>query len=160
MAILTSSGRAAVAASIKAMPLHLAWGAGLPSWDATPEPEPVLATALQSEIGRRELTQALFCVPDANGEVIVPTGRFSISNEPTNNLYLRFNFDFADAASSDIREVGVFVGTVVKSGLPPGQKYFTLAELQQHGQLLALERLPKFSRNAAVRQTFEFVITF
>jgi hypothetical protein len=160
MAILTSSGRAAVAASIKAMPLHLAWGAGLPSWDAAPEPEPVLATALQSEIGRRELTQSLFCVPDPNGEVIVPTGRFSISNEPTNNLYLRFNFDFADAAASDIREVGVFVGTVVKPGLPAGQKYFTLAELAQRGQLLALERLPKFTRNAAVRQTFEFVITF
>lgn len=160
MAILTSSGRAAVAASIKAMPLHLGWGAGLSAWDAVPEPEPILATTLQSEIGRRELTQSLYCVPDVNGEIIVPTGRFSISVEPTNNLYLRFNFDFADASSSDIREVGVFVGTVVNGGLPAGQKYFTLDQLQAPGQLLALERIPKFSRNAAVRQTFEFVITF
>ncbi len=160
MAILTSSGRAAVAASIRAMPLHLAWGAGLPAWDTVPEPEPVLAIALQSEIGRRELTQSLFCVPDAQGEIIVPSGRFSVSAVPTNNLYLRFNFDFTDAAASDIREVGVFVGTEVKTGLPAGQKYVTLAELEEVGQLLALERIPKFSRNAAVRQSFEFVITF
>jgi len=160
MAILVNVGRAAVAAAIKAMPLHLGWGTGRAAWDNTPEPEPVLATELVSEIGRRELTQSLYVVPDPNGEIIVPNGRFSVSEKPTNNLYVRFNFDFNDAAASDIREVGVFVGTKVEAGLPAGQKYFTLAQLQSPGQLLALERLPKFTRNAAVRQTFEFVIIF
>lgn len=160
MAILTDSGRAAVAAAIKAMPLHMAWGAGLQAWDTVPEPEPILATALVSEVGRRELTQALFCVKDDTGDIIVPNGRFSTSDTPTNNLYLRFNFDFTDAPASDIREVAVFLGTVVIAGLPAGQKYFTLAQLANVGQMLALERVPKFTRNAAVRQTFEFVLTF
>lgn len=160
MAILVNVGRAAVAAALKAMPLHLGWGSGKQSWDLTPEPEPVLATALVSEIGRRTLTQSLFCRPDTEGEIIVPNGRFSVSETPTNHLYLRFNFDFGDASTSSIREVAVFVGTVIKPGLPVGQKYFTLAQLQETGTMLALERIPKFDRNAAVRQTFEFVITF
>jgi len=160
MAILTNSGRAAVVAAIRTQPLHMAWGAGRAEWDLTPESEPILATALESEIGRRELTQSLYCVPDESGDIIVPNGRFSVSEKPTNHLYLRFNFDFSDAASSIIREVGVFLGTVVKPGLPAGQKYFTLAQLENPGQLLSLERVPKFERNAAVRQSFEFVITF
>nr|DAM52248.1 MAG TPA: baseplate protein [Caudoviricetes sp.] len=33
MAILTDSGRAAVANSIKAQPIHLAWGSGSVDWD-------------------------------------------------------------------------------------------------------------------------------
>lgn len=160
MAILTNSGRAAVALAIKNMPLHMAWGTGRESWDFTPEPESVLSDALESEIGRREVTQTMFCKADPAGDIIVPNGRFSVSEAPTNNLYMRFNFDFTDASASDIREVSVFLGSVVKPGLPAGQKYFTLAELQSTGQMLALERIQKFSRNAAVRQTFEFVVTF
>ena len=160
MAILVNVGRAAVARAIANMPLHMAWGTGKESWDFTPEPEPLLATALESEIGRRELTQWLYCTPDPAGDIIVPNGRFAVSVEPTNNLYMRFNFDFTDASASDVREVAVFLGTVTKPGLPPGQKYFTLSELADTGQMLALERIKKFSRNPAVRQTFEFVVTF
>lgn len=160
MAILTNSGRAAVALAIKNQPLHMAWGTGRESWDTAPEPESVLASALESEIGRRELTQAMFCVPDQTGDIVVPNGRFSVSDTPTNNLYMRFSFDFTDASASDIREVAVFLGTVVKPGLPAGQKYFTLNDLDGTGQMLALERVQKFSRNPAVRQTFEFVVTF
>ena len=33
MSILTQSGRAAIAASIKAQPIHLAWGNGNPDWE-------------------------------------------------------------------------------------------------------------------------------
>ena len=33
MAILTQSGRAAMAASIKTQPIHLAWGNGNPDWE-------------------------------------------------------------------------------------------------------------------------------
>jgi hypothetical protein len=160
MAILTNSGRAAVAMAIRSMPLHMAWGTGREEWDFTPEPESTLAEGLESEIGRREVTQTLYCKPDPAGDIIVPNGRFSISEAPTNNLYMRFNFDFTDASASDIREVAVFLGTVIKEGLPPGQKYFTLAELENTGQMLALERVQKFTRNAAVRQSFEFVVTF
>lgn len=161
MAILTKSGRAAMAAAIANEPLHLAWGSGSPAWDTTPEPESTNATSLVSEIGRRTITQVQFVVPDSEGTIIVPTGRFNPSpnNAPTNHLYMRFNFDFGDAPAATIREVGVFVGTQVKPDLPIGQRYFTPADILQPGTLLALERVPKFDRSPAVRQNFETVIT-
>lgn len=161
MAILTQSGRAAMAAAIADQPLHLAWGSGDPAWDTTPQPEPTSATTLVNEIGRRTVTQVQFVVPDPGGTIVVPTGRFNPSpgNAPTNHLYLRFNFDFEDAPAATIREVGVFVGTEFDPALPPGQRYFAPADIVQSGILLALERIPKFDRSPAVRQNFETVIT-
>ena len=159
MAILTTSGRTAMAIAIAAQPLHLAWGSGDAAWDATPVAEPVTATALVQEVGRRAVTLTQFCTPDPDGELIVPAGRFAISATPTQHLYLRFNFDFTDASASLIREAGVFLGTVLETGLPIGQRYFTPAEIADPGVLLALERFPKITRSPSVRQSFEFVLT-
>lgn len=159
MAILTTSGRTAMAIAIAAQPLHLAWGSGDAAWDATPVPEPVGATALVQEIGRRTASLIQYCTPDAQGELVVPAGRYAISASPTQHLYLRFNFDFTDASASLIREAGVFLGTVLQSGLPEGQRYFAPADIASPGTLLALERFPKITRSASVRQSFEFVLT-
>ncbi|MCL2020936.1 MAG: hypothetical protein FWG81_02240 [Betaproteobacteria bacterium] len=168
MAILTQSGRAAIAAAIATRPLHLAWGTGDPAWDTAPEPETTLATGLVNEIGRRALTLWQFVMPDDNGAITVNdvddpsiTKSFapSLGNVPTNHLYLLFNFDFLDAPAATIREIGVFIDTVVDPALPPGQKYFAPGELHNPGILLALEHLPFFNRQPSVRQTFEQVIT-
>lgn len=159
MAILTLSGRAAIAASLRAQPIHLAWGAGNPSWDTTPSVETVDQSALVAEVGRVTATAVNYCVPDPAGEIIVPTGRFRAVDEPTNNLYMRFNFDFNDSPNASIREAGVFVGTVPNLNVPAGQKYFLPSELSSAGTLLALERFPKFERSPAIRQAFEFVIS-
>ncbi|MFP3021947.1 MAG: hypothetical protein ACEY3K_03045, partial [Wolbachia sp.] len=35
MSILTQSGRAAIAASIKEQPIHLAWGSGDANWESS-----------------------------------------------------------------------------------------------------------------------------
>lgn len=159
MAILTLSGRAAMAAALKVQPIHLAWGEGDPAWDTTPAPETVDQTALVAEVGRRAATSVVYCEPDAEGEIIVPTGRFTEVAEPTNNLYMRFNFDFVDSPSASIREAAVFIGTQVIDGLPLGQLYFLPAEIDDPGIMLALERFSKFDRSPAIRQSFEYVIT-
>ncbi|MCL2344811.1 MAG: hypothetical protein FWC58_03030, partial [Desulfobulbus sp.] len=163
---LTLSGRAAIAAAVATRPLHLAWGTGDPAWDGAPLPESTLATGLFNEIGRRALTLWQFVLPDDNGAITIndvddPTiiQSFAPSPVPTNHLYLLFNFDFLDAPAATIREIGVFMGTVVDPGLPPGQKYFTPGELSDPGILLAIEHLPFFNRQPSVRQTFEQVIT-
>lgn len=160
MAILTNSGRAAVAAAVKSQTIHMAWGSGDAAWDDTPVPEPAEATALVNELGRRRITQALFCLPDPQGELVVPSGRFTVSEAPTKYLYMRFSFDFSDAPASTIREVGIFTGTVVKDTVPAGQDYVVPSEVEHPGQMLALERIPKMERSASVRQQFEFVIQF
>ncbi len=159
MAVLTLSGRAAIAATLKNQPIHLAWGRGDPAWDAAPVAEPLDATALVDEIGRRQASVVQFCTPDANGGIIVPNGRFSESTVATNHLYCRFNFDYTEAVGESIREVGIFIGTVPVSTVPAGQFYLLPSEVSDPGFLLVLERFTKFDRSAAVRQAFEFVIT-
>ncbi|RDD34818.1 putative phage related protein [Wolbachia endosymbiont of Cylisticus convexus] len=181
MSILTESGRAAIAASIKEQSLHLAWGGGDTNWESSHQvekvfvegeialdhhtikdvrvftgqtvyqpsidyivdsssgvikrtenssiransavtveysestpPELITSEKLLNELGRRTADEVLFCTGDENGELLTPTGRFRSSNVPTNNLYLKFTFDFTDAANQVIRELGVMVGTKVK----------------------------------------------
>lgn len=170
MAILTASGRTAIAASIAAQPIHFAWGSGSPSWDVTHVAEDVNATGLVTEIGRRLVTSVQYVNPDNSGSIVVPvfndasgnsiSKSFSLSTVPTPNLYMRFNFDFTDAPIATIREVAIFVGTIVATGLPVGQLYFTPDQLVSHGTLLALENLiENIQRSPNSRQSFEFVLT-
>ena len=160
MAILTDSGRVAVAEAMMAKPIHLAWGNGDPAWDITPVPEALGVSVLVAEVGRRKVTQAIYCLPDPEGEIVVTEGRFKISNVPTKYIYLRFAFEFADAADQTIRELGVFVGTVAVSSAPTGQDYITPAEIDNPGRLLVLENIPKLARSPQIRQQFEFVVQF
>lgn len=160
MAILTNSGRVAMAMSVKAQPIHLAWGSGNATWDTTPQPESIDSAALLSEIGRRAATYVAYCEPDVAGAIIVPTGTFSETATPTKHLYMRFAFDFTDAPTSAIRELAVFIGTQIVAGLPVGQMYFEPDQVTNPGTLLVIEHIQKFERSASVRQTFEFVVTF
>jgi hypothetical protein len=161
MAILTTSGRTALAQAVAAQPLHLAWGSGDPAWDTTPVPEPVSATALLAELGRRAASQVTFVTPDLGGSISVPNGKFSpvSAGQKSNNLYLRFNFDYTDAPSALIREVAIYVGTTIKPEVGGGQTYFLPADLLDPGTLLGLQRPPKVIRSANTRQSFEFVLT-
>ena len=227
MAILTQSGRAAIAASIKQQAIHLAWGTGDPTWESTHEvdktfaddqitldhqpiknvtlkqgettfisgtdysvdsvmavinrlqngaisenatvtvnytyatpPEPITASTLLHEVGRRIADEVIFCTGDENGDLITPTGRFKASSTPTNNLFLRFTFDFENASTEVIRELGVMVGTETNPELPPGQRYFEPQDIINTGILLVLERTVPLIRTAATRETFSFVVTF
>ena len=117
-AILTHSGRVAIAASIKARSAHhLAWGTGDPTWGNTPPSPPSNATALLAEIGRLKATQVDYCTPAANGAIGIPEGNYEVTQTPTNNLYFKFHFEFADAVGSTIRETGIFLDTVAAAGL-------------------------------------------
>lgn len=160
MAILTDSGRAAVATAIKAQEIHLAWGEGLVDWDVTPPTESTTTSALLMEVGRRKVTQALFCLPSPTGEIVVSEGRFTVSATPTKYLYLRFAFDFEDSPAAVLRELGIFIGTVVDPSVPVGQDYVVPSELNDPGQLLALEYIDKLQRSPQIRQQFEFVVQF
>ena len=160
MAVLTDAGRTALAIALTAQPLFLAWGTGDPAWDTTPVPEPTSATALVAELGRRAATTWQFVTPSPTGEIVVPTGQFTASATPTNYVYLTFAFDYADAASAIVREVGIFSGTVVAAGLPAGQVYFPPANVTNPGLLYSLQRFAAITRSANTRQSFEFVLEF
>lgn len=183
MAILVEAGRAAVATAIMNQTIHCAWGAGDPSWDASRPTEPASATGLVKEIGRRVVTQKSYVVLDPNGSIVVPGNRFEFTTNPTKFLYLRFAFDFKDAAVDPnapgtnpvIRELGVFINTVPLGAQPAGQNAYNpnfpdylmaaaspnaVSEYSSPGQLLVLEYIDKLTRAETIRQQFEFVIQF
>lgn len=161
MAVLQDQGRIALARAIAAQPLYLAWGRGLPAWDAAPEAEPTTASALVDEIGRRLVTAVQYVLPDVAGEIELPDKtRYTASASPTKWLHVRWTFDFGDAAGEPVRELGIFIGGTVVAGLPPGQRYFTPAQVDQPGDIYNMERIPKFTRNPGVRQVQEFVLPF
>ena len=160
MAILTTSGRAAIAAAIKSQTLHFAWGRGGADWDNNRPPEPRSAIALIHEVGRRKVNLVQYCKPQSDGTIIMLGARYAPSDTPTNNLYLRTDFDFNDALGETIRELGVFVGTELRAGLPAGQRYFAPSDLQSPGILLAIDYITPIQRGVGALQTFDFVITF
>ena len=230
MAILTASGRAALAAAIKEQTLHLALGEGDSLWDTTREistsfdeagvielgfthladirvtsleghteyvldadysanaregvirrlpasmipeqgeitvhfkvthpPEPIGQTALLREVGRRVVDEVHFVASDPEGEIVVPTGRYRLSLEPTNHLFIRVRFDFEDAATTIVREQGLFVTTQTDPELPIGQKFFIPAQISDPGILLVLQNSVPIVRQPSTRETFEFVVTF
>ncbi len=85
MAILTKSGRVAMARSVKSQEVFLAWGTGEESWGMTPPTENLLeSTELVKEVGRRICESVEFCYPDDQGEIITPSGRWSVTETPTN----------------------------------------------------------------------------
>lgn len=161
MAVLQDRGRTALARAVAAQSLYLAWGRGLPAWDAAPEAEPTDAAVLVDEIGRRLVTAVGYVVPDPVGDIELPDGsRYAASATPSKWLHVRWTFDFADAAGEPVRELGVFIGGSVVPGLPAGQRYFTPAQVAEPGDLYALERIPVFTRNGGVRQVQEYVLPF
>jgi hypothetical protein len=159
-AVLTTSGRIAIATAIKARTAHLAWGSGDPTWTSTPPDPPANTSALLAEVGRRKAVQVEFCTPDAAGAVVVPEGTFTITTTPTNNLYYRFHWDFADGAGSTIREMAIYIDTVAAAGVPIGQFYLLPAQVAQPGILLTAERRAPLVREAYSRPMLEYVVTF
>jgi hypothetical protein len=158
MAVLTKSGRTALAESLKAQPIYLAWGAGDMEWLLAPE-ENIQASSLIWEVGRRIVDEVTFCEGDENGLLVAPTGRFSATEYPTNQLYIHCTFDFEDAETAIIREFGIFIGTEISEASPPGQRYFVPPELANPGILLAYENTVPLIRTAATREAFSFVVT-
>jgi len=161
MATLTTSGRAGLAASVAARNIFLGVGAGSPLWDdAGTPPESISSSALLSAIGFRKAAQVSFVLPAVEGAIVLPSGRYDLSTAQTNFLYLRFTLDFENASTATIRETGILLDTVVQTGLPQGQLFFDVEEVQSPGTLYLLEHVPAIIRTPATRETFEFVLTF
>lgn len=161
MAQQTTDGRIALAESLAARQLHLAWGRGNPGWGDPAPIEPLSAIVLEDEICRRLPTETAYVTPDSDGDIELPDGsRWTRSPSATRYLFARFHFDFADAAGETLREIGLFVGGATDPALPPGQRLFVPAEVTAAGRLYLLERFAPLIRDPGVREDFVFVLTF
>ena len=160
MATLVTSGRAGLAASVKARNIFLGIGSGQTSWDSSLPSEATSSTSLNNPIGYRKSTQADFVTTDANGAITLPSRNYTVSSSETNLLYIKFQLQFEDANTSTIRETGIFLDTVVDSSLPSGQMFFTSGDVTSTGTLYLIEHIASVIRTPATRESFEFVLTF
>lgn len=172
MATLTICGRAAIAEAIAEKRLWLAWGSGEIAWDGLADGDlPKLANrkSLFNEVGRRACETIGFAEPDDAGDIVVPvallpdgtveTARYARKSEPTPYLYFNVKYDFADAATETIRELGIFMGGFSLPDLPPGQRYFLPEQIREPGRLLAMQIVrPSILRSPSVRQIISFVL--
>ena len=162
LATLTKTGRAAIALALSSRPIHLAWGSGDAAWDEEDAQLPSLvnATALVNELGRRTPATIGFVEPDDEGDIVIPvaTGadgevqeaRYKSVTGPSPYLYVRVNYNFSDVSNAIIRELGVFMDTRLKEGLPPGQRYFLPADLEDPGLLVAAQIFQPPDRKSVV----------
>ena len=142
MAVLTYSARTLLANYIKSRNLYLAIGTGSEDWGEIPPSPDYEATELTHEIGRKKIARVFSVNEDENGEIDMPNGRrYSYSETPTRQFYLEFLFDYGEGLSSSIREIGIFIDTEIKEGLPETQTYFTPEEIENPGTLILLEHL-------------------
>jgi hypothetical protein len=157
---MTESGRAALALAVKNQTIHLAWGSGDADWDDSPAAPDTDATELENEIGRVYAFNSLFVTPDTEGSILLPdNNRYTVSTDPTRHLYLDFKFGFTDGVGSTIRELGIFIGGVVKDSVAPGKTYLLPADLESPGILLMLEHREALLRKASERVEMQWVIS-
>lgn len=231
MAILVTSGRAALAAALAARTIHFAWGRGEAWWNTTAEmiatfagapqvvalphapvaalvvksqdgvvvyatpadytwdaatglvtrvptgtipagatvkvevgygrPDPSSAAiTLLDEAGRRIANSVQHVVPDVAGVLQTADGnKWTVSPIPTRHLYMSVLYEFAEASDQTIREMGIFVDTMLAAGVPAGQPYLAPAEVADPGILLLTDRFAPIVRSPATRQGFTFVVT-
>lgn len=159
MLVFCDSGRIGFAEAVALRPMHVAWGTGDGLWTVPPAGN-ASATELLNEIGRRQVSEVGFVNPDAGGDIVLANGTFAASLVPTRHLYVRCDFDYTDAASSVIREVGLVVGSVMVGGLPGTQRYFTETNIANAGRLMAFQNIAPIARSTGSREHFEFVISF
>lgn len=123
------------------------------------EAEDVDATSLITPLGFRPVTETDFVFEDpANGTIQLTSGRYSISNTATPELYTRTSYDYEDGSGSTIRELALYMDCQVAGGLPQGQQYFTPLQMASQGIMVAVQHIPPLTRTDAIKQTFEFVL--
>ena len=101
-----------------------------------------------------------FRAADPEGEIVVPTGRYRLSTEPTNHLFIRCALTSRMPPPAWCASKGLFVGTQTDPALPIGQKFFIPAQITDPGILLVLQNSVPIVRQPSTRETFEFVVTF
>lgn len=114
---------------------------------------------LVDEIGRKRATFIGYATPDENGDIVVSSGTFAQTLTPTKHLLFRSFFAVAEAETETIREFGLFVDTVLESGLPGNQLYFEPADVSDPGTLCVVRNVAPVNKQTIGELKQDFVIT-
>lgn len=121
---MLDKGHIALAISLINEDFYMAWGTipeGDPVWSANPPAMAPSTTQLTQEVGRRKVTMKAFCKEDPNGTIEANNKLWSLSEEPTRNIYLQFKFNSTDNIDKTLYQLSLFIGTIPNFDLPEVQ---------------------------------------
>lgn len=166
--VTQESGRIAVAKAIKAQKVFVVLANGDPAQDALSLAQIVAGTpnnanAVQGEFGRRLATVAYVNLDPAGSIEVFDYAaqinrRYAPSAVPTAFLRVQATFENAEGKGQELREVGIFIGGETDAALPPGQQWFTPAQVIQAGDCYQLARMERVTLDGARRAMHDTVI--
>lgn len=118
---MLDKGHVALAISLMNENFYMAWGTipeGDPVWSANPPAMAPTTSKLIQEVGRRAVTMKSFCKEDPNGTIEANNKLWSVSEEPTRNLYLQFKFNSTDNIDKTLYQLALFIGTIPNFDMP------------------------------------------
>lgn len=114
---------------------------------------------LYEEVGRRLIQLKQYVTPDPSGTIQTSNGSWSVSDTPTKYLYLKAQFDYADAPDDMLYQFGIFIGTEATSG-NENQLYLTPDMIANKGTLLGIENHNLIIRESSTRESHAVILTF
>lgn len=117
--------------------VRLVYTADIPAPDRT-------ATGLVSEIGRVRVISLDYILPIADVvepdpiTVTIDGSVFALVSTPTRTLYMQTTLAASDGVGAAISEFGMFAEASVDGALPPGQQFYSGAEITDPGSLMLL----------------------
>lgn len=153
--------RKAFTALVKDAALFCALAEGDEEWGSNPPAPTTNETDVLEEHGRKKVLYKEYVTPDEDGDIVGASGaKYSLSQTPTNYLYVKVTFEPDELPEITFREIGWFWGGTTDPELPPGQLVFIPEEVVTKGTILAVSRRAPVVRNPETRYTFHNVINF
>lgn len=93
---------------------HMAWGklpAGQSEWTDNPPQIGNNLTELEGEVGRKQYTIKEYVKIDPEGTLEIEGVKYSVSEEPTSLLHIRYEFSAQDHTTDTLYQVATFLGT-------------------------------------------------
>jgi len=162
---MTEAGHKVVAMAMKKLEYYLGVG-GLPEnyptpWSVNEEPPPFdpNSTALLYPYGYRKVSRVEYVYEDPNGLLIVGDKRYSVSEEPTRQIYLEFLLDSEDAAEKTIYQMGIFVNLQKKPDVPDGKLFLLPQDVENTGTLYMGENIRPVYKQEGIREIYTVILT-
>ena len=155
---LTDNGHIKICESVQSSTYWLAWGTNGGELGG----EVLSNGILQFEVGRTKETYNYFVQEDAAGVIEVGGKKWTISNEPTKYLYLKFQFPQDANSDKVINEMGLFTDVVLSTA---GLTYIdTTADksnsMSDIGILFETMNQTDLTRDSSTEENYDIIITF
>lgn len=149
------------AAGLAELTLWLGIGSG-GSWTSNPPNESVSSTGLTAPLAYLRAIRLSHVTDSEQANTpsltTIDSQRWWLAPDPTGNLLCAFTLSTNDLAGETIREVGLFQGLTLNTGVTTGQLFYPASDVASPGNLFVLDNRPAFDKTDASGISIEFLV--